>query len=130
VGRARRLLLPYAVVVAEYLAAAGVFYASLKATTPTPPPYRCVDSCWGGGLWHGLVTVSGSAVLSLGLLFALIVVTVRYRGARAGPSEPESGREAARAASVAAATGAMWGVIAFVGLCCLGWAAFKLLQRL
>jgi hypothetical protein len=79
---------------------------------------------------HGLMTISCSAVLSLGLLFALAVVMVRGRRSRAAGSASESGGATARAASVAAAKGAIWGLVAFPVLCGLALAAFKLLQRL
>lgn len=119
VGRVGRLLLPYAIVVAEYLLAAALLYTAISVMTPPPRSHTCVDACWGTAFLLTLLAISGAAVLSVGLLVAVALVAVRQRrGRRAGP-ETEPWRRAAGAASRAATRGVLWGLVALPGLWCV-----------
>jgi hypothetical protein len=76
-----RALLAYGVMVAEFLLAAGALYGLAWLMSTRPRPTQCADSCWGGGLVLVLLLICGLIALAVGLLVALVLLTVRLRRA-------------------------------------------------
>jgi hypothetical protein len=107
--RTARTLLPYGVIVAEYLLAAGVLYGGVLLLRPAVEAHTCVDSCFPG-LFLLLVLIGGLMVLSVGLLVGLVVLTVRLRRARDTEGQLQTGKAVAGAATDAAVTGLVSGL--------------------
>jgi hypothetical protein len=102
-----RVLLPYGVIVAEYLLVASAVGGGVLMKRPVPPAHSCSYSCRSGG-----PIVWGAMVLSVGLLVGTVVLTVRLRRARrADRLLPAT--VLLRAATRAAATGLVWGTSLF-----------------
>jgi hypothetical protein len=124
-ARLGRRAFPYAVVVAEYLLAAALLYSGARALTP--PPYTCADSCRGLSSLQGLIAIAGGSTLSVGLVVALVIVAVRDGRARQANRVLSRGARAG-AATLAAATGVLWGLLALPALCVGGIAGLQLLS--
>ena len=103
-GRAGRVATTYALVVAEYLLAAGALYG-LAWFLATRPTHDCGD-CWGTSLVLGLLLIWGEITLAAGLLAALIILTVRLWRTRTHES-PRSNWRSMSVASQAAG----WGLV-------------------
>jgi hypothetical protein len=123
--RIARALLPYGIILGEYLltiaALLGVVW--LMATRPTP---QCVDSCWGGNLVLAVLLICTMIALSLGLLVALVLLTVRLSRAGRRRQLP-SGTAMVCMASRTAGMGLAGGLVAVPVVVCGGlplWALF------
>jgi len=127
--RIARALLAYGVIVAEYLLALGAPYGVVWLFASRPKPPQCVDTCWGGGLVLAVLLVCGAVALSVGLLVALVLQTVRLiRAARRGQLLPP-GRAMVRMASRTAGIGLASGLVALPVVCCGGLPLWGLFHR-
>jgi hypothetical protein len=116
VGRFGQVLLPFSVVVAEYLLAAGALYGFVQLAQPPPHP-GCVDSCWGGAVLDLALLFFGMTDLVIGLLVALTMLAVLHRRARRAAALPESILATVSTATRVAGRGGLWALLALPLLC-------------
>jgi hypothetical protein len=124
--RIARALLPYGVIVGEYLLTIGALFGIvwLMATRPTP---QCADTCWGGALVLVVLLICAVIALSLGLLVALVLLPVRLRRAGRRGQLP-SGTAMVRMASRTAGMGLAGGLVALPVVVCGGLPLWALLH--
>jgi hypothetical protein len=114
-AKATRVVTTYAVLVAEYLLAAGALYGLIWFAA-THPTHSCVD-CWNG-LVFGVALIWTEIALAIGLLAGLIILTVKLRRTRAQDQPPSSWRLMSVASQAAG-----WGLVcgaASVLVACFG----------
>jgi steroid 5-alpha reductase family enzyme len=127
-NRIARALLPYGVIVAEYLLTIGAACGVVWLIVSAPKPSECVDTCWGGGLILLILLVCAVIALTVGLLVALVLLTVRLRRlARRGQLLP-SGTAMVRMASRTAAIGLASALAAIPVVVCGGLPLWSLLH--
>jgi hypothetical protein len=116
VGRFWQALLPYSVVVAEYVLGAGALYGFVQLTQQPPHP-GCIDSCWGAAVLDLALLFFGMTDLAVGLLVALTILAVRRRRARRAAALPGSIRATFSTATRIAGKGGLWALLALPLLC-------------
>jgi hypothetical protein len=129
VDRITRVLMPYGVIVAEYLLAGGAIYGVVWLFATEPKPAQCADTCMGDTAGLVVLLICGAIALTVGLPAALVLLTVRLRRAGRQGQLLSSRKAMVRMASRTAGIGLACGLVAIPVVCCGGIALWRLIHR-